>query len=179
MTLGEIKKAALSIIEEINPKSAFLTDDEDIKNKINFICNLIQIDLAQVKKINKKQIIEITSGTKEVTLPSDFYQLNKLDEDIDYEIIGNVLYLKDDYEGNITMFYYAYPSKIDDDTANTYELEIDLDAQNAMVFGVISDILKADISSDYSIYEAKYQNLKANLNTGKGDSISVVGGIEL
>lgn len=179
MTLGEIKKAVLSIIEEINPKSTWLTDDDDIKAKINYICNLIQIDLAQVKKINKKYTFEKTATTKEITLPSDFYQMNEIEEDIDYKIIGNILYIKDDYEGIVTIFYYAYPTKIDDDTSNNYELEIDLDAQNAMVFGVASDILKADISSDYSIYEAKYQNLKANLNTGKGDSISVVSGVDL
>ena len=179
MTLGDIKKMALSLIEEINPKNEYLTDDDDIKAKLNQVCNAIQIDLAQVKKICKKFEFERTSDITDIVLPSDFYQLNKIKEVLEYEIIGNTLFFYDDYEGKVTMFYYAFPTIITDDTSNDYELEIDLDAQMAMPYGIASDVLKADISSDYSIYEAKYQNMKANLNTGKGDSISVIDGIDL
>ena len=77
MTLGEMKKSVLSLIEEINPKSDYLTDDDDIKNKINSICNSIQIELAQIKKINRKYVFEKEANIDEIELPEDFYQLNK------------------------------------------------------------------------------------------------------
>ena len=51
MTLLEMKKQVLKLIEEINPKSELLTDDSDIANKINVVINLIQNELARIKKI--------------------------------------------------------------------------------------------------------------------------------
>ena len=39
MTLLEMKKQVLKLIEEINPNSELLTDDPDIANKINEIIN--------------------------------------------------------------------------------------------------------------------------------------------
>lgn len=50
MTLLEMKKKVLRLIEEINDKSALLTDDPDIANKINDVINQIQNELARIKK---------------------------------------------------------------------------------------------------------------------------------
>ena len=51
MTLTEMKKKVLRLIEEINPNSELLTDDPDIANKINDVINQIQNELARIKKI--------------------------------------------------------------------------------------------------------------------------------
>ena len=41
MTLLEMKKKVLALIEELNPNSEFLTDDPDIATKINEVINSI------------------------------------------------------------------------------------------------------------------------------------------
>ena len=58
MTLTEMKKQVLKLIEEINPKSDLLTDDPDIANKIDVVINLIQNELARIKKIPAMEEIQ-------------------------------------------------------------------------------------------------------------------------
>ena len=41
MTLAEMKKKVLGLIEELNPDSELLTDDPDIATKINEVINQI------------------------------------------------------------------------------------------------------------------------------------------
>ena len=58
----------------------------------------------------------------------------------------------------------AVVQKINADTPLTRKLEISRDAVECLIFGVASDILKADVSANYSVYEYKYQELKQKLN---------------
>ena len=47
MTLGENKKIALALIEEYAPNNQYLTDDEDIRDRMNLIyahCQVICIN---------------------------------------------------------------------------------------------------------------------------------------
>ena len=53
MTLKEMKKKVLSMIEELNPLSDLLTDDPDIQLKINEVTNQIQYEISRFKKIPK------------------------------------------------------------------------------------------------------------------------------
>ena len=53
MTLLEMKKKVLGLIEELNPDSELLTDDPDISTKINDVINQIMFELARFKKIPK------------------------------------------------------------------------------------------------------------------------------
>ena len=62
MTLLEMKKKVLALIEELNPDSEFLTDDPDIATKINDVTNQILFELARIKKISKYAEIEVTAG---------------------------------------------------------------------------------------------------------------------
>ena len=62
MTLLEIKKKVLGLIEELNPDSEFLTDDPDIATKINDVINQILFELARMKKIPKYIEIEVNEG---------------------------------------------------------------------------------------------------------------------
>ena len=53
MTLTEMKRKVLGLIEELNPLSEFLTDDPDIQAKINEVTNQVMFELSRFKKIPK------------------------------------------------------------------------------------------------------------------------------
>ena len=48
MTHLEMKKKVLALIEELNPDSAYLTDDPDISAKYNYVANQIMFELARM-----------------------------------------------------------------------------------------------------------------------------------
>ena len=49
MTLEENKKICLGLIEEYSPTNKFLTDDEDIKNRLNLVY------APNIKRCHKKR----------------------------------------------------------------------------------------------------------------------------
>ena len=51
MTLKDMKLRVLSLIEEINPESEYLTDDIDIQAKINYVIDIKNHELSRIKKI--------------------------------------------------------------------------------------------------------------------------------
>ena len=55
MTLLEMKKKYLSLIEELNPLSEELTDDPDIAAKQNEVINQIMFELARFK--DRKSVV--------------------------------------------------------------------------------------------------------------------------
>ena len=64
MTLLELKKKVLGLIEELNPDSEYLTDDPDIATKINDVINMVMFELARLKKIPKFIEIEVNEGDR-------------------------------------------------------------------------------------------------------------------
>ena len=64
MTLLEMKKKVLGLIEELNPNSELLTDDPDIATKINNVINQVSYELARLKKIPKYVEIEVNKGDR-------------------------------------------------------------------------------------------------------------------
>ena len=62
MTLLEMKKKVLGMIEELNPNSELLTDDPDISTKINDVTNQIMFELARMRKISKYVEMEVNEG---------------------------------------------------------------------------------------------------------------------
>lgn len=171
MTIGQLKKETLALIEEYNGGATF-TDDADLKAKLNYAINTIQTELAlDVAPIVKKEVFtKASEDDLEENLPADFYQLYKLN-DCHFEIFTNTIEFNNDYIGTINMYYKAYPTRIEDATLDTATLEIDRNAQEIMKWGVASEILKMDPAIDYGIFEAKYQNLKANIDSRKNGGI--------
>ena len=53
MTLSEMKKKTLALIEELDPDSEYLTEDPDIAAKLNYVTNQIMYEVARIKKIPK------------------------------------------------------------------------------------------------------------------------------
>lgn len=160
----------LGLIEEYSPTNKYLTEDEDIKNRINLIYAPNYQELSQSKKILKTKILkEITGetgeGYEEISLPSNMYQLKKivaLDENnnevkADYRPLGKKIYIDKKIDARYVLEYYAYPAIITEETEDEFSLEIEQDAQMVLPYAVANDILKADPSSDYTAFLAEYK----------------------
>lgn len=179
MTLGENKKITLALIEEYSPNNQYLTDDEDIRTRLNLVYAPAYQELAQIKKILKtKTLKEITGETSEgyteYTLPSAMYQFKRiigLDEnnnvvEVPYRPIGkNKIYISNVIDANVILEYYAYPSVITEETSNDFSLELDQDAQMVLPYLVANDILKADPSADYTAFFREFQRKMESLDT--------------
>lgn len=167
MTLLELKKQTMALIEELKGTIAapgegaqsVVTDDPDILAKLNYVINNIQFELAQIKRIGAKTTFTYTDSY-EFDLPNDFYQVDKIA--CDYYIYGSKIVL-DTEEASIDMYYFKYPTIIDNATLDTFEMELSPDCLNAMPYGVASDILKSDVSVDYTVYANRYNELKNGL----------------
>lgn len=189
MNLGDNKKIMLGLIEEYSPTNQYLTDDEDIRNRLNLVYAPNYQYLSQIKKILKTKTItisETTDITGEYSLPMDMYQLKRLvalDSNNnrispEYDIIGKKIYIKQN-AGKYIVEYYAYPMNITLETEDDFELELDQDAQNALPYYVANDILKVDPSADYTAFYRECQRVMETLLNSKNilSSATVEGGI--
>lgn len=180
MTLGENKKITLALIEEYSPTNVYLTDDEDIANRLNLVYAPNYQELSQIKRIIKTKVLrEITGqtekGYEEVSMPSNMYQLIKivaLDEynnevEADYRTLGNKILISKEKDVKYVLEYYMYPSEINEETPDNFYLELDQDAQMLLPYLVASDILKVDPSSDYTAFQAEYRRKLDLLNPRK------------
>lgn len=165
MTLKEMKQKTLRLIEEINEGNSYLTDDPDISAKINDVINQIQNELSRLKKIPAKTVEEITDE-KTYTMSDDMYQVFKITGCPTFDIIGKDIIFPEDFEGEVTIYYYKYPERITDTTTDNYEFELSDDALEIMPYGVAADLLKSDVSNAYgNIYAQRYEQMKQQLDS--------------
>lgn len=187
MTLYEMKKKVLALIEEVNPLSELLTDDPDIAAKINDVINQILYELARFKKIPKYVEMEVSEG--------DLIEFADIEEKCGYEIYqidvvygvryvprANGTVLKMLESGTAEISCYVYPERITEKTKDkAYEFELSPDALEVMPYGVAGDLLKSDVSAEYgSIYSTRYEQMIQRLDSRyQMSSIYIDGGIEL
>lgn len=162
MTLGDIKKRALALIEALDSTTGTLTDDVDFQKKINYVVDQIQTELATIKPIIAKENYVIASDDSEEDLPTGFFRIEKLNAQ--YFIYADKIVFSD--EGTYDMYYSKFPTQITSDTLDTVDMELTSDCLNAMPYGIASDMLKADISVDYTVYANRYEELKNQLLIG-------------
>ena len=165
MTLLEMKKQILKLIEEINPKSTLLTDDPDIATKINVVINLIQNELSRIKKISAREEVKVQKGDLEEIsdLVDNFYQLNLI-RDVKHNIYNSTIEFLE--SGTARIYYYKYPKQITEETdETTYKFELSTDALGIMPYGVAGDLLKSDPASNYGqLYSNRYEQMKQQLD---------------
>ena len=77
MTLKEMKLRVLSLIEEVNPDSDYLTDDIDIQAKINYVIDSKSHELARIKKLAASETIKVKAD-EEIDLYKDLKRFYKL-----------------------------------------------------------------------------------------------------
>lgn len=187
MTLAEMKKKVLGLIEELNPNSELLTDDPDIATKINDVINQIMFELARFKKIPMYVEMEVNKGDLitftdiEAACGYEVYQLGTIGG-VSYSPKADGTVLKILESGTAEINLYVYPEKITEKTKDkAYEFELTPDVLEIMPYGVAGDLLKSDVSTEYgTIYATRYEAMKNTLDPRHQMlSISIEGGVNI
>ena len=187
MTLLEMKKKVLGLIEELNSNSELLTDDPDIATKINDVINQIMFELARMKKIAKYVEMAVTEG--------DTITFEDIEKECGYSVyqVGNISGVHYNPRANGTVFkiyetgtaeldIFVYPERITEKTKDkAYEFELSDDALEIMPYGVAAHLLLSDVSAEYgSVYSKEYEKMLNRLDPrNKMTSVYVDGGIDL
>lgn len=171
MTLLEMKNKILRMIEEASDNKD-LTDDPDIKLKLNGVINQVMFEVARMKKIPARTTETITASDLEFELTSleNFYQVGNIrfkDEsgvEQDFDMFESIVVFPT--TGTATINYYKYPKRITDDTEDEeYKFELSDDAVEIIPYGVAADLLKSDVSNNYGqIYSQRYETMLQRLD---------------
>jgi hypothetical protein len=187
MTLFEMKKKILGLIEELNPLSEYLTDDPDIQAKINEVINQILYELARFKKIPKYVEIPVSEGDTlefadiEAAVGNEIYQIDVV-YGVRYDSMANGTVLKIRESGTAEINCFVYPERITEKTKDkAYEFELSPDALEVMPYGVAGDLLKSDVSTEYgAMYSSRYQEMIQRLDSRYHmASFYIEGGVDL
>ena len=171
MTLLELKKKVLGMIEEYDSANTALTSDKDISTKLNEVINQIMFELARLKKLPKYVEMDVKKG--------DMIEFTDIESACGYEIYqlgtvggvshtmkadGTVIKILEDGVAEINC--YVYPERIEENTKDkAYEFELTSDLLEIMAYGVAADLLKSDVSAQYgSVYEKRYNEMKQMLD---------------
>lgn len=171
MTLLEMKRKILGLIEELSPDSEYLTEAADAGKRLNEVINQVMYELARLKKIPKYVELEVKKGDR-----IEFWDLERLCGSPVYQIgqvsgvscmsraNGTVLVMLENGTAQIDVF--VYPERITGHTRDgCYELELSLDALEIMPYGVAGDLLKGDPSMEHgNVYADRYENMLQRLD---------------
>ena len=186
MTLLEMKKKVLGLIEELDPEREYLTEDPDIATKINDVTNQVLYELARMKKIPKYAELEVTAGDVitfaeiEAAAGNEVYQLGTVGG-VKYSPKANGTVLKILESGVLEVDCYVYPERITDKTKDSYEFDLSADALEVMPYGIAADLLKSDVSTEYgSIYATRYESMLQRLDPRyQATSVYIEGGVDI
>jgi len=177
MTILDVKKQFLSLIDEYAPETIKFTEDEDADRKFKTLLGIAYQAMANKKPICKTKNLnhEYTGENKykEYSLPT-MKQLrgiivqdenNKLVSG-DYYFVGEKkIFINQNSNATYTVEYFADPEIINDETDDEFEFEIAQDAQFFLAYKVADDILKTDPSANYSAFSNEYQRLLQDFDT--------------
>lgn len=171
MTLEEMKKKVLGLIEELNPNSDLLTDDPDIATKHNEVINQVAFELARFKKIPKYVEMEVNAGDiitfEDIEKECGYtvYQINAVCG-VNYVPKGNGTILKIMESGTAEIDIFVYPERITEKTKDkSYEFDLSPEVLEIMPYGVAADLLKSDISTEYgTVYAQRYETMLQRLD---------------
>lgn len=180
MTLKEMKVNTFSLIEEYYPELKGLAEDTDVLNKINNVVNNVAMDLMKYKKIPSSKTITINKNTEIINLEEEigkeYFQMNNIIGITHYEMLDDItLKLPEDFEGEITIYYYKYPKMVKTSFATeeesktedeTFEFDLAPDVLHVMPYGIAADLLKMDMISGYGRYfYERYMGLINGINS--------------
>ena len=186
MTYLEMKKKALSLIEELNEDSENLTDDPDIDAKILSVTNQVMFELARMKKIPKYVEMNVSEGSL-LTMEDignevgyDVYQINMVGG-VNHQFKANGTMVKVLESGTAEVDVFVYPERITEKNEGKYEFELSADALEIMPYGIAGDLLKSDVSTNYgNIYSSRYETMLARLDSRYNmASIYIDGGVSI
>ena len=186
MTLLEMKKKVLGLIEELNPNSELLTDDPDIATKINDVINQIMFELVRLKKMSKYVELAVSEG--------DVIEFADIEKECGYEIYqvslisgvnhiprANGTVFKMLESGTAEIDCFVYPEAITSKTNGSYEFELSADVLEIMPYGIAADLLKSDVSTEYgTVYATRYETMLQRLDPRyQMNSIYIEGGVSV
>ena len=202
MTLKQAKKTALALIAEYDKTNPYLTGDDEIQQNLNLILNISYQELSDKKPIRKMILIDRTTKgdldySRAYSLPAD---MKKLDQIVAYDTTTNKslnpiyeiregvattvnqvttysdkIYINDLEEGNYYVKYFAYPTQITENTAATFELELDKDVQMLLPFAVAGDILMSDADdTKYIKFANRYKEQLLKFNSEKSTGTIII-----
>jgi len=148
----------------------------------NYVYNIRDIALYKYMFVNASAVPQYTNYNL-YTMPSDFYKLNKLTlkgNRVDgnrytptadfYWEKSNILAVNYYITGEYAVDYFAYPTTITDDTADTAELEVAIEAQEAIPYYVAAHLMmdeNGNINNKlYAMYQGKLANMDDTVMTG-------------
>ena len=187
MTLEEMKKKVLSMIEEVSPNNPNLTEDPDIAAKFNDVANQVMFEIARMKKLPRYVEMEVSAGDLitfqdiEKACGYEVYQLS-LVSGIAYTPKADGTVIKVLEDGTAEIDCYVYPERITEKTTpKAYEFELMPDVLEVMPYGIAADLLKSDVSTEYgSIYAARYDSMLQRLDPRhQMVSVYIEGGVEI
>lgn len=187
MTLEEMDKKVLALIEELNPNSEYLTDDPDIAAKKNYVTNQVMFEVARMKKISKYVPMEVNAGDLiefadiEKKCGYEIYQIGMV-SGVNYAPKANGTILKILESGTAEIDVFVYPERITEKTkGKAYEFELSNDALEIMPYGIAAHLLLSDVSSEYgSIYAKEYEKMLQRLDPRyQLTSIYIEGGVSI
>lgn len=184
MTLLEMKRKVLGLIEELNLNSELLTDDPDISTKINDVINQVMFDLVRMKKIPKYVELEVSAG--------DVIEFADIEKECGYEIyqVSLISGVNNTPRANGTVFKilesgtaeidcFVYPESVTSKTKDGYEFELSPEVLEIMPYGVAAVLLKSDVSAEYgAVYEKEYEKQLQRLDPRYNmTSVYIEGGV--
>ena len=184
MTLLELKKKTLGLIEEVNPNHEALTEDPDSAAKHNDVTNQVMFEMCRIKKLPKYAELEVTEGDLvtfeniEAAVGYEVYQLGTV-SGVNYTPKADGTVLKILESGTLEVNCYVYPERITEKTKDSYEFELTPDVLEIMPYGIAADLLKSDVSTEYgSIYATRYETMLNRLDPRYSmTSIYIEGGV--
>ena len=171
MTLETFEKKCLALIEELNPDSEYLTDDEDLSAKKREVINQVMFDITRIKKLPKYVEIKVSKG-KTLSFEDisgycgyEVFQLKTVCG-VKYASKADGTVLKFLEDGTAEIEVYVYPERVTEKTnAKTFEFELPAEVLEIMVYGVAADLLKSDESANFGkIYADQYETMLRRLD---------------
>lgn len=165
MTLGELKKKVLMLLDEYSSGGS-ITVDTDINNKMNMFADMAQKDLSNYATILKSAEIELDGDA--TPIPAGFksyFRVWKDGKKWKKPAIINGMMQTQGYTGDIVVEYIATPSTITDETPDSYEFEMNEEAANCLPFYVASKQIITDLVVDYQAFWQMYLQHRAVLDT--------------
>lgn len=189
-SIKEIKRHILALIEEYSVNNNYISDDTDINTKIIPLINLNIPMLASQATLKKRKTFEIEKNPElsekeynAYSLGSSFQTLLAVrvidsDTDLDYYLANKKLLVRNNFEGKIEAEFSILESDLteieDEEELDETELNLRPDVITALCFMVAGDILKTDVSVDYSSFEQKAQQILQTIDAKENDVVGSV-----
>lgn len=159
MTLGDISKKTMKILEEYSENGKHYTGDADFRMKFIGAYNDTALEVSKISAINGNTILTLETAYEEKALPSNCRTVVKVTKDgkyfDDFFVYGGNIYINGN--GDFVVYYDAIPQLLTDNTAETTLVPFNDEVASIMPYGIVKLLLLG--TGDYNTsteFEQKY-----------------------